>query len=65
MFNLPKYILTMSAMTAFRLWVCSFQIYSGLMKWDALNKIALKKDKSGNFKIVVTLLYAHNPIFFF
>ena len=38
-----------------------FQIYSGLMKWDVIKKTM----ENGNFHIVVSLLYAHYPIFFF
>ena len=41
-----------------------FQIYSGLMKWVALNKTALKMLRNGHFQIVVSLLYAHYPIVF-
>ena len=53
----------MSSMSAFLLLVCSFQIYSGLMKWVALNKTALKRLRNGHFQIVVSLLYAHYPNF--
>ena len=54
----------MSTMSTFLLLVCSFQIYLGLIKWVALNKTALKRLRNGHFQIVVTLLYAHYPIFF-
>ena len=37
--------------------VCSFQIYSGLMKLDVINR-------NGNFQFFVSLLYAHYPICF-
>ena len=53
----------MPAISVFLLLVCYFQIYSGLMKWVALNKTALKKLRNGNFQTVVSLLYAHYPIF--
>ena len=43
-------------MSAFFLLVCPFQIHSGLMKWDVINK---KRFENGNFQIVVSLLYAH------
>ena len=55
-----KYIETMPAMSAFFLLVCSFQIYSGLMKLAALKK----RLRNGNFQTVVSLLYAHYPISF-
>ena len=45
-------------MSAFLLYVCPFQIYSGLMKWDVINKTAWKRFENGNFQIVVSLLYA-------
>ena len=55
----------MPAMSAFILLVCSFQIYEGLIKWVALNKIVGKMPRNGNFQIAVSLLYmyAHYPIF--
>ena len=43
-------------MSAFLLYVCPFQIYLGLMKWDVINK---KRFENGNFQIVVSPLYAH------
>ena len=51
----------MPAISVFPLLVCSFQIYSGLMKWAALNKTAWK---NGNFQIAVSLLYAYYDNFF-
>ena len=47
----------MSSMSTFLLLVCSFQIYSGLMKWVALNKTASKRLRNGHFQIVLSLLY--------
>ena len=53
-FNLTKVKIhnTCSCRVIFPLWVCSFEIYSGLMKLDVTNK-------HGNFQIVVspTTLY--------
>ena len=53
----------MSAMRAFLLWMCYFQIYPGLMKWDALNKIALKRIKVIIFKLLL-LSYMSTTICF-
>ena len=50
-------------MSTFLLLVCSFQIYSGLMKWVALLK-QRKRLRNGHFQIVVSVLYALYPIFF-
>ena len=44
--------------------MCLFQIYSGLTKWDVINKADLKRPRNGNFQIVVPLLYAHYHIYF-
>ena len=54
----------MPAISVFLLLVCSFQIYSGKMKWVALNKTVNKRLRNVNFQTVVSLLYAHYPIFF-
>ena len=55
----------MPVMPAFLLRVCSFQIYSGLMKWDVISKTALKGFEVAFFQIVVSLLYVHYPKSFF
>ena len=36
-----------------------FKFIQVLMKWDVINKTALKRFENGNFQIVVSLLYAH------
>ena len=46
----------MLVMSAFLLLVCSFQKYSGLMKWGVINKTVQKKLKNDNFQIIVSLL---------
>ena len=43
-------------MSTFLLLVCSFQIYSGLMKWLALNKTASKRLRNGHFKCCISLI---------
>ena len=48
----------MPAMSAFLLLVCSFQIYSGLMKGVALDRTAWKRLRNGGFSLICS-----QPIF--
>ena len=47
-------------MSTFLLYVCPFQIYSGLMKWDVINKKSLKMVI---FKLLF-LSYMHTILYF-
>ena len=51
-------------MSLFHMWVCSFQIYSGLIKLDVMNKTAYKCLEMAIFKLLF-LSYMPTTLFVF
>ena len=47
------------------LWCAGFKILGSFMKWAFRNKTAEERLKMAIFQVVVSLLYAHYPIYFF
>ena len=50
-------------MSTFLLSVCSFQIYSGLIKWVALNKTVYNRLRNGHFQLLY-LSYMPTTLYF-